>query len=291
MNGIVINMDPIMFRLGGFVISWHGFFSAVGLFIGLWLAGRIAARWGVSDEALSATAFWGVIGGIIGARLLHVLDYWSFYAANPSRIFLLTEGGIAIYGAILGGSAAGLAYAAWRKLPVGRLADAAAFGLILGQAIGRIGDLVNGEHWATETSLPWGIIYTHPNTLGQKDLAVHPVASIYEGLWDIAILGLLFGYRNRLAAPGMLYWMYLGLYSVGRFFLSFLRLDLIWIWNLREAQIVAIVCMALAVVMLYRLGRPTLTRAQRRARGRTRPSPVSGGPGDSGIGPGLGISS
>lgn len=291
MNGIVINLDPIMFRVGSFAVSWHGFFSAVGLFVGLWFAGRIASRWGVSDEDLSATAFWGVIGGIIGARLLHVIDYLDFYIASPGRIFLLTEGGIAIYGAILGGSAAGLAYAAWRKLPAGRIADAAAFGMILGQAIGRIGDLINGEHWATQTSLPWGITYTHADTLGQKDIAVHPVASIYEGLWDILVLGLLFWLRNRMPVPGMLYWIYLGLYSFGRFFMSFLRLDKVWFWNLREAQIVAVLCMALAAFMLYRLSQPPLTRAQRRARNRPRTTPVSGEPRDTGIGPGLGMSS
>ena len=269
MNAITINIDPTMLRLGPLVLSWHGFFSALGLLVGLWLASRVVKPWGVSEEAFSSTAFWGVIGGIIGARLVHVVDQWHLYADDPIRILFITEGGIALFGAILGGTIAGALYA-WRAgLPIGRLAVAAAFGLLIGQAIGRIGDLINGEHWAKPTDLPWAVVYVHPNTLGQRGIPVHPVVGIYEPLYDLAVFALLWPFRYRMPRAGMVFWAYLGLYSLGRFFLSVLRLDRVWFWGLQEAQLIAIPTMLVSAFFFVRLWR-SATTAQPTARARGR---------------------
>ena len=127
-------------------ITWHGFFTAVGTLVGIWLAVRWATRAGFTEDDTFSVAMWGVIGAIVGARLFHVIDQWDFYSKDPISILKVNEGGLAIYGTIVGGPVAGAIYA-WRKgFNVARLADIAAPPLVLGMAIGRIGDVINGEH-------------------------------------------------------------------------------------------------------------------------------------------------
>ena len=91
-------------------------------------------------------ALWTVPGGLVGARLVHVIDYWSYYSANPGTILAFWEGGLALWGGILGGTLVAVIFARIRGFPLARYADLAALGLLLAQAIGRIGDVINGEH-------------------------------------------------------------------------------------------------------------------------------------------------
>lgn len=246
---MILDLDPNILQLGPFLLSWHGLFSAIGLAAGIWIAAYFGRRMGLSEDDIYGTALWGVVGAIIGARLFHVIDSLSYYLQNPLQIIMINEGGIAIFGAIVGGPIAGAIYARRRRLPVGKLADLGAIGLILGQAIGRIGDIVNGEHLADATDLPFGVQYVNPNTLGQPGQVVH-LAVGYEMVLDIVILGILLGLRGRLGGDGRLFWVYLALYSIARFFLSFLRLDTIMILGLREAQLVSLASVVVSVVML-----------------------------------------
>lgn len=164
----------------------------------------------------------------------------------------MNEGGIGLFGAIVGGSLSG--YLAARRLgvPAGPIADLAAPGLLLGQAIGRIGDLINGEHLSLPTSLPWGVMYVHPDSPGSRN-PVHPAVG-YELLWDLAVLGVLFGLRHRLPAGGT-YWSYLLLYSGGRFAISFLRLDPVQLFGLQLSQFVALGTAYAGAFALMRLAR------------------------------------
>lgn len=248
-----IGLDPTLFRIGGLVMTWHSFFTLVGVVVAVWLALRWAPLKRLRREAVENTAFWGILGGLVGARLVHVLDQWEFYAQNPGQIFALWQGGIAIYGAILGGFAGGALYALRARLPVGRLADLAAPVMVLGQAIGRIGDVINGEHLARPTSLPWGVVYTHPASPSAQvygSTPTHPAVA-YELLWDLAIFALLrFVLWDRLKPDGMLFALYLALYSVGRFFISFLRVDREWVLGLTQAQVIALAVLAVTVPLL-----------------------------------------
>src|SRR5262245_33028066 len=136
---MIVNIDPNLIVIGPFVLSWHGLFSAVGLGAGIWIAVRLLRGTVVPEDGVMRSACWCTSGGLVGARLLHVIDQWDYYSQRPLQILLLNEGGIAIFGAILGGTIGGVAYALIRRLPVGLLLDAGGVGLILGQAIGRIG--------------------------------------------------------------------------------------------------------------------------------------------------------
>ncbi|MBI3933041.1 MAG: prolipoprotein diacylglyceryl transferase [Acidobacteria bacterium] len=275
---IEIYIDPNLAQLGPFTVSWHGLFTAVGLLVAMWLALRLATRMGVTEDDVLGVATWAVPGGIVGARLFHVIDQWGYYSQNPVQIFLLNEGGIAIYGAIIGGTATGILYATWRKLPIGRLADVGAFGLITGMAIGRLGDIINGEHHGKPTDGPWSVSYTHPNTLGESGQAVH-LAVGYELLWDLAVFALLVQFRRSVPRPGVLFLLYLVLYSVGRFWISFFRQDTIMFLGLSQAQIVAVLSIAVAFALWYRLiGRIKAERGRSPAKNKkglraTRPKP------------------
>ena len=245
---IRIGIDPNMVDVGNLVLTWHGFLTFIAVAVSVILVGRWAKKEGLVTDAVYSVAVWCIIGGIIGTRLLHVIDLWDdFYRHNPGQIVKIWEGGITIYGGILGGFIGGAIYmlvrnhprflGAWNKvfriaklerspLPtVGRLADIAAPALLLSMAVGRIGDIINGEHVAKLTTFPWGFVYTHPDSPSNAayGLAASHPAVVYEMLWDLAVLAMIWPLRNRLRPHGMLFALYLALYSAGKFFVSFLR--------------------------------------------------------------------
>jgi phosphatidylglycerol:prolipoprotein diacylglycerol transferase len=158
---------------------------------------------------------------------------------------------------------------------IGHLADIAAPALLISMAIGRIGDVINGEHWAKATDLPWGVIYTHPESLGGGRPASHPAVA-YELLFDLALLAVIWPLRHRLRPSGMLFVLYGALYSTGRFFLSFLREESNeYFLGLNEAQIVSLLVMVVTIPLLvYRAqfvrAAPPRTTARPRATSRRR---------------------
>ncbi len=250
---IEIGINPILIAFGPLSISWHGLLMMVAIIVGVWLPIRLVSRAGLSVDLLFSLAIWAVPGGIIGARLVHVIDYWSYYLANPVAILAFWEGGLAIWGGILGGTITGVIFARVRRFTLAPYADLAALGMILAQAIGRIGDIINGEHISSATGLPWGVVYTHPNSPGFGLPPVHPAVA-YELLMDLVIFGLLWKLRGRIRPDGSLFLVYLTVYSVGRFFLSFLRLDSNTVLlSLNQPQWICLLVLAVTVpLLIYR---------------------------------------
>ncbi len=273
-GAINIPFNPYIIDIGPFLLSWHGFFTFVAVATAVILAVRWGRKEGMDGDAILSVSVWCIIGGIVGARVLHVIDFWSLYSADPARIFMVWQGGIAIFGAILGGFVFGAAYilirnsewflSLWGKyfrfagepekapLPsVGPLADIAAPALLIAMAIGRLGDIINGEHWAKFTDLPWGVVYSHINSPGAYRPASHPAVA-YELIMDLVILAIIWPLRNRLRPSGMTFVLYGALYSIGRFFISFLRIESNTYFGgaLNEAQLVSLVVIAIAVPLL-----------------------------------------
>lgn len=223
--GIVINIDPTIFRLGPFSLNWYALAIVLGIAAGVFVAAREAKRKGISKDEIYSFALWAVVVGIIGTRLFHVIDKINYYWANPEAIFRFWEGGLAIWGAVAGGVLTAVIYAKVRRLPLGRFFDVCTPGLLTGQIIGRLGCIVNGDAYGGPTGLPWGFIYTHPNALIPEHLQgvpTHPYP-VYEMLWNLIILFLLFKVRKLLGKDGLLFFTYVLLYSLGRFFLTFVR--------------------------------------------------------------------
>ncbi|MFQ6028133.1 MAG: prolipoprotein diacylglyceryl transferase [Dehalococcoidia bacterium] len=272
---ISIGMNPNIVDFGPFLLSWHGFLTFVAVAVSVYLVARWGTKDGMNTDAILSVSVWCIIGGIIGARVLHVIDFWdSFYRFNPISVILVWQGGIAIFGAILGGFVGGALFIIirnsqrflnlWGKyfrffgepnrapLPgIGALADVAAPALLISMAIGRIGDIINGEHFANFTNLPWGVLYTHPDSPGLGRAASHPAVA-YELLFDLALVLVIWPLRHRLRPSGMLFALYLALYSTGRFFLSFLRVEqnmYIYGW-LNEAQLVSLAVILVTIPLL-----------------------------------------
>ena len=249
---ITIPFDPNI-HIGPLSIAWHGVFTAVGILFGVWLPLRLI-RGRFSDDDGSAVATWGVVFGIVGARLVHVIDAWEYYVTNPLQILMIWTGGIAVWGGAIGGVLGGLFVAIRRRLPIGFGADAAAPGILLGFAIGRIGDIINGEHHATACEPPLGLCvdFTHPDTLGQPG-PVHLVVG-YDMFWNLLGVAGSLALRGRGLPDGLIFWLAASWYAIGRFLLGYLRVgEPQYAFSLREDQIIAILVFAAAVPMIIRL--------------------------------------
>jgi phosphatidylglycerol:prolipoprotein diacylglycerol transferase len=226
---ITIGIDPNVVEVFGLQVTWHGVFTAIGIVAGVWLAVRMASspRVGIDPDTAYTIGMIVVACGLVGARALYVIENYGDNENIDSfiDIFRVTEGGISIYGAIIGGAIGGWAYGLKNKLPSAAGADAAAFGMLLGLAIGRIGDIINGEHFAKASDLPWAVYYSNPNSPGFFREPSHPAVA-YEMIGDLVILGIIALMWTRWAPKsGVIFCTAFILYAVMRFFVSFLRLD------------------------------------------------------------------
>ena len=246
---IRIGINPNIISSGGFVISWHGFFTAVGILAVILWARWQARRHGIDDDTVYGTAIWAILGGIVGARLVHVIDFWDFYSQDPVAVLRVWTGGIGLIGGIVGATLAGSIYAWRNRLPLGRMVDLVAPGILIGQFVGRFGDIINGEHLATLTNRPWAFQYTNPESPAFGQNPMHPAIAYEMGL-DVVIFFATYWLIDRLRPDGMVFFAYLALYSLGRFFIQFLRRDAVWFGGLQEAHVLTLALLFVSVVVL-----------------------------------------
>ncbi|HKC20326.1 MAG TPA: prolipoprotein diacylglyceryl transferase family protein, partial [Candidatus Dormibacteraeota bacterium] len=195
---IVIDLDPNILRLGPILLTWHGVFSVLGIIaaarIGFWLLSKDIPHLEGTGDGLA----WMVALGLIGARLLYVWENWRIFANGQwLRIFALTEGGISQWGGLFGAMVGVYIWARRARYSFWKILDGGGAGAMLGLAIGRIGDVINGEHHGSPTTLPWGVEYVNQYTLGQPGKIVHPEVA-YEMVLTLAILAALLPFHQRL---------------------------------------------------------------------------------------------
>ncbi|MDE3113611.1 MAG: prolipoprotein diacylglyceryl transferase [Chloroflexota bacterium] len=247
---MTIDVDPVIFHLGPFAPGWYGVFVALGMAAGLTLALREARRKGLPVAEVGSIAFWVVAGALVGARALHVIDRWDLYADDPPRALAVWNGGLAILGAVLGGTLTGVALALRRRLPLLTISDAAAPGVILGQAIGRLACLFTGDAVGRATQ-GFGVTYLHAGAMvPQLGVAYEPVF-LYEMAWDLLVLAALWWLRPRLRIDGTLFAAYLALYALGKFALTFRRVEVVWLAGLQEAQLLSLAALGLAAAWAW----------------------------------------
>jgi phosphatidylglycerol:prolipoprotein diacylglycerol transferase len=266
--------------VGPVTLRFYGPIVVAGIAAGWWICRRYAHAVGITVDDVDAIALWAIIAGIVGTRALHVIDKWpEIYASDPLLAPQIWRGGGAIWGGIIGGVAGG-AIAAWRHgIYIPAVADVGALGLILGQAIGRLANVVNGEHTRVESDLPWAFLYTNPATLAARDglgatFPAHP-AHLYEMLADFLILAVLIYAISRWGGSGRVFALYAFAYSLFRFLITFLRQDELY-GPFSQAQWIAVVIgmVAALALFLFWTGRlPTRNAHWRRARGQI-PSPA-----------------
>ena len=242
--------DPTL-AIGPVRVAWHSLWSLVGMIAGSWLSFRLARRL-VKDERIWPFAIAVFVGGLLAARIGHIADNWPFYSARPDQLAAFWNGGAAVTAAPIGSAIGGYLAAKRLRLPIGFMFDITVIGIVLGEAIGRIGDIINGEHHAVACAvLPWCVRYTDPATLGQREL-VHPVAA-YDLLVDVLILVVLLRYWSRVRGhppEARVFWLYLVLYGGFRFATSFLRLDPVVFAGLQEAQLLGLLYVLAGVLAL-----------------------------------------
>jgi len=255
---IKIGIDPVLVTIGGLKIHWYGIMIALGLYAGIQVALRDSARRGINRDQLMNLALLAAILGIAGGRLYYVVqNNPSFFLHNPAQIIAVWQGGMAFYGAIFGGALA-VVIAAWRwHMPFWSVLDIGALGLAIGQTIGRVGNIINGDIVGYRTN-GWGFEYTNPHTFGPPNTPVQP-ASLYELLISLALFLLLWNLRKRIHPEGMLAMIYLVLYSISQFFIFFLRDNIVILGGLKQAQVTALVVIALTLpVIAYLLRKERL---------------------------------
>ncbi|MBN2098462.1 MAG: prolipoprotein diacylglyceryl transferase [Dehalococcoidia bacterium] len=247
-----IGIDPEIAQIWSFTIGWHGVLMFIGIVVGLALTLPLAKKLGIPHETTYTAAIWAVIFGFIGARLTHVIDEWSYYSQDLLEILAIQKGGLGWYGALIGGIVGVAICSRLNKFSLARFADAVAPGIILGLSIGRIGCTINGDAPGTETSLPWGFIYTHPDAFSPLWVSTHP-APVYEILWNMIVLVVLWRLWKRLSPDGSLFLVSLVLYAVGRFTISWFRAEDLVLGPLHQSHLISIAIFLIAgSLLVYR---------------------------------------
>lgn len=237
-------MLPQLVKIGPFTLYSFGLMVVLGFALGTYLAARLARERGLDGEAFLDGAVIILFAAILGARLLFVALNSREYAQNLFEVAALWRGGMSFHGGAIAGILAGVAYMRVRKLPVLPMADAAAPGLALGYAFGRIGCFLNGCCYGGPTTLPWGMHF--PGT--EPHLSYHP-AQIYASVLNFLLVPALIWAYRRPHRSGQVLALYIGAYSVYRFAIEGLRkgvtAEVFWM-GLTEAQVFSAVCVVLA---------------------------------------------
>jgi phosphatidylglycerol:prolipoprotein diacylglycerol transferase len=266
-------MHPILLKLGPITIRYYGLMYVIAITLGFYLLTKEVRRKGLTScprhgkksrggaepaplsiDDLLDLLLWTIPLAILGARLYYVAFQWSYYGHHLTDIIKVWEGGLAIHGGVIAGALTVYIFSRVRGIQFWALTDALVPSLILGQAIGRIGNLMNGDAYGIPTTLPWGIHFPpeSPAGMAYPGLATHP-SMIYEMILNLLIFAYLWGIRKKGYRDGFSTAMYFILYSIARSIVSFTRGDSLWLGPVRAAHVIsAILILAFGGFILRR---------------------------------------
>ncbi|MCK4776747.1 MAG: prolipoprotein diacylglyceryl transferase [Actinomycetia bacterium] len=227
-------MHPVLIKIGPFIIYSYGFFLALAFLAVLIIGRKELQRKGHDADLMYDLVLWTAVGGIIGARIFYVAYNWDVFTVAPIEALFLWNGGLALYGGIIGSITAVLILVYVKNLQFGMVADIAGICAPLGIAIGRIGCLFNGCCYGRITSKPWGLIFPEIDNFTR-----HPT-QIYEIIYALAIFAFIWFIRKRIYTNGDLFFLFILLYSIFRFLNEFLRVNPDFIFGMSGSQIVSI---------------------------------------------------
>lgn len=245
--GIELTVDPVALSVGNFSIYWYGIIIGVGFLLALLFAVKSLKRYGISSDAFFDCVIFGLVAGIVGARLYYVVFRLDIYSQDPMQIFNIHNGGLAIYGGIIGGLGTACIVAKIKKVNIPALLDIGGMGFLIGQGLGRWGNFFNQEAFGTPTDLPWGMM--SENTGG---VTVHP-CFLYESLWCLIGFGVLFFISLKWRKfDGQMFLMYLVWYGLERMIVEGLRTDSLYtpFLGLRVSQILSAILVVVGIVLL-----------------------------------------
>jgi len=243
-----IDVSPIAFTIGPISVAWYGIMVALAVItLIVWALLAVKKGANLSYETVINAAIVGIPSGIIFSRLLHVIDLWDYYSQHPGEI--IGGSGLTIYGAVLGAALGIWIYSRFRKISFGYLADVLAPGIILAQAIGRVGCTLNGCCYGKETDIFCAVVYTHPESHGPIGIPVHPT-QVYEIIFNLMVFGVLLALRKRFRPDGSLFMIYLSLYSIWRIVVDFVREGKPFLFGLHEAQVISIIILIVTISLM-----------------------------------------
>jgi phosphatidylglycerol:prolipoprotein diacylglycerol transferase len=215
---------PDVFHWGFLHVRSYGLSLAVAFVVGTWIALREARRLGLDPDRLITIILGTVVAGVLGARVLYVLEHIDEFQHQWASVIALWQGGLTLYGGLIAGSGAGLLAARQLKMPMWTVADALTPSVALGTMFGRIGCFLNGCCYGKPTELPWGIVYPPDSFPGLEfgSMPIHP-AQIYFALFGLALFVGLWMVRRRFTTPGTLFWTFIIAFALGRIGLDFTR--------------------------------------------------------------------
>lgn len=275
--GLEFSLNNAYLSIGSLKIYYYGIIITLGLVLGMIYVFKNFRKVGVDPDKAIDCVLGGIIGGIVGARLYYVifswgdfgLDFssWSEFGRTFLRLFNTREGGMAIYGGIIGALLVGILIAKWRKINTKALLDVVGVGFLIGQGVGRWGNFFNIEAFGSNTTLPWGMsspvitdylsskmsYFESIGVIVDPNMPVHP-CFLYESLWCLLGAALLAVYMKHRKFDGEVFLMYLGYYGIGRFVIEGLRTDSLMIGSLRVSQLLAaiLVCFSVLTIILVR---------------------------------------
>lgn len=268
--GISVNPSRVAFQLFGKDIYWYGIIIAVGFILAVAYALYRVPQFGLTEDHLLDMLFLTVPVAIICARLYYCVFYWKLYAENPISVLYIWEGGLAIYGGVIGAAVTVVLFCKVKQIPAGPMLDVGGLGLLIGQMVGRWGNFVNREaHGSvTDSFLKMGLMDASGRTV-----YYHPTF-LYESLWNLLGFLLLHAYSKRRRFDGEIFALYVAWYGLGRAWIEGLRTDSLYLpgTGIRVSQLLAILSCAGAAawvlfVRLHRKPQPEQLYVNRKAAG------------------------
>ena len=240
-------MDPVLFSIGNLEVRWYGILMALAYLAGFFISKNLAKKRNISQKNIEDFFLYLIISAIIGARLLHVIQNYSLYNGDFIRIISIWNGGLSFFGGFIAVLLTSIYFCKKRNIDFYDLADIFVIPLSLGLFIGRIGNFINQEHYGKLTNLPWGVNFD--NLEGKR----HPT-QLYESLTHL----ITFYITNKLfllekLPKGFIFYSFLSLYGIFRFFTDFFRDQGTWILNLTMAQYFSLIFIIIGLFNLKKL--------------------------------------
>lgn len=247
--GLEININNVAFNIFGKDIYWYGLIIVSAMLLSMFLAKKDKNKYGISWDDITTFLIWAISIGIISARIYYVIFKWDYFSLHLNEVFAIWNGGIAIYGAIIGALVTAIIFCKIKKINFLNLCDFCAPYLALAQSIGRWGNFVNREAFGgiTNSILRMGIFDSNLN----EYVFVHPTF-LYESLVTLFIFIVLMVIRKKKKFNGQFFYLYMIMYGIGRAVIEGMRTDSLMFGNIRVSQILAIIfAVAFLVIYLY----------------------------------------
>jgi phosphatidylglycerol---prolipoprotein diacylglyceryl transferase len=217
-------MHPIMFKLGSLSIHTYGFFLALGMLAGIFMARVEARRYQLDPDKIMDLCFYIVIAAIVGSRLFYVLTYPDLYISEPIEIFKIWNGGLVFYGGFIGAAIVVIIYLKLYQLPLGKISDIAGVAMPLGHFFGRIGCFFAGCCYGKICPMPWAVTFRNPDSLAPLNIPLHPT-QLYESAANLMVFFIMLACRPYKRFDGQLFLIYIALYGINRSIIEMFRGD------------------------------------------------------------------